>query len=273
MANKSYDESHIERRYFIDENKYNCPYCNIRSINYWVDVNGSFDWTRQRKCYYYIVICDHCKKKSLHFSNYNLYINGQQFTSPPRALSTAGHLTQILKDGKNIDLLDGAFFYHQPTTFFTIDNRIPEVIRELISEAEGCRKMNYLVGASGCLRKAIYELLKKEKIPKEENKKPLKYEDRIEKLKQKLKNIEPEYFDTLGSIQGMTSSTLHEGEWESFSSPQLTFLIETTKEILCEIYVIPDERKDKKTILQKLKEQFTKTKSPEKPMLLESKEP
>jgi hypothetical protein len=40
-----------------------------------------------------------------------------------------------------------------------LDNRINVTIRELITEAEGCLKMNFLTGASACIRKAIYELL------------------------------------------------------------------------------------------------------------------
>ena len=58
-------------------------------------------------------------------------------------------------------------------------------------------------------------------------------------------NVDSEYFDILAGIQGMTSDALHEGGWDSFDAPTLTLLIETTKEILYEIYVLPDDKKKK----------------------------
>ncbi len=120
--------------------------------------------------------------------------------------------------------------------------------------------MGYLVGASGCLRKAIYELLELQSIPKTEKDSKtgkeinLTYKERIKKLKDKFeaKNIDPDYFDILAGIQGMTSDALHEGAWESFDSPNLQLIIETTKEILYEIYVLPEKRKDKKIDIKKL---------------------
>jgi len=59
--------------------------------------------------------------------------------------------------------LDSVIFYSVPTSFFVLDDRIQPIIRELISEAEGCLKMNFLTGASTCMRKAIYELIILEK--------------------------------------------------------------------------------------------------------------
>ncbi len=43
--------------------------------------------------------------------------------------------------------LDEHIFFSVPTSFFVIDERIPRIIRELITEAEGCVKMNFLTGA------------------------------------------------------------------------------------------------------------------------------
>ena len=53
---------------------------------------------------------------------------------------------------KNDINIDENIFYSVPSSFFTIDSRVPKEIRELISEAEGCVKMNYLTGASACTR-------------------------------------------------------------------------------------------------------------------------
>ncbi len=265
-----YDQSHIEKKYFIDGNKYNCPFCNIRNVQYGIKESGNFHWSREKACYFFLVKCSHCSYVSLHLSNYNLSTcyHGDRFSMPPKQCVEANGTAKdipIVKNGKEIKELDDIFFYHQPTSFFTIDNRVPAIIRELISEAEGCRKMGYLVGASGCLRKGIYELLDLQKIPKDEFNQAgeiaeMSYADRIKQLKGKFPAIEPDFFDILAGIQGMTSDALHEDGWDSFDAPKLTLLIETTKEILYEIYVFPDERKKKKSAIQQLREGFEKDK-------------
>ena len=58
----------------------------------------------------------------------------ENFSMPPQQLVKAnGGMTSvsILRNEKEITELDEVFFYHQPTSFFTIDNRVPRVIREL----------------------------------------------------------------------------------------------------------------------------------------------
>ncbi|HOW36297.1 MAG TPA: hypothetical protein PL155_07780 [Candidatus Omnitrophota bacterium] len=264
MTINNYDESHIERKYFIDGHMYNCPFCNIRNVQYEISNSGRFSWSRERDCYFYLVKCSHCDHTSFHLSNYDLVRNYGHFENPPKQrkiIQGENQSFKILKNGVEVMELDEVFFYHQPTSFFTIDNRIPEIIRNLLSEAEGCRKMDYLVGASGCLRKAIYELLDLQEIGNEENDTKLPYEERIKRLKGKFPNIDSEYFDILAGIQGMTSDNLHEGSWDSFDSRTLALLIETTKEILYEIYVLPDEKKTKRNIIAKMREQFKQQKS------------
>jgi hypothetical protein len=151
-------------------------------------------------------------------------------------------------DNKN---LDKYFFYHQPTSFFTLDSRIDEKIRSLISEAEGCKKMGYLTGASGCLRKAIYEFLEKEKTEfiNEKKWKEANYEEKIKELKKKYPLVPGEYFDALSNIQDMTSKNLHEGSWKPWAQSEFDYLIEIVKEVLSEIYVKPEE---KKSVLEKI---------------------
>lgn len=247
MTKNHFDQSHIEKKYFIDGHRYNCPYCNIRNVQYQVVRSGEFNWSRDTNCYFYLVRCSHCSNISLHLSKYDALLgNSGSFRFPPIHLIENAQVTNIearISIGEKLtEELDEIFFFHQPTSFFTIDNRIPKNIRGLLSEADGCRKMDHLVGASGCLRKAIYELLEAQGIPKEEASTPkpieLGYNKRIKLLKNKFPNIDSEYFDILANIQGMTSDTLHEGSWDTFDSPALTLLIETTKEILYEIYVL-----------------------------------
>ena len=93
------------------------------------------------------------------------------------------------------------------------------IIRELINEAEGSLKMNYLTGASACMRKAIYELLVYEKIEGDS------YKDRINSLKGLYSLIDPELFDVLGHIQQMTSDKVHEQTWDKWNSPTLRLII------------------------------------------------
>ncbi len=201
----------------------------------------------------YLVKCggDSCKQTSLHLSNYHItlfqYQTGTKFDD----------VYYVDKDDKETKIaigrlsehgleLDDLFFYHQPTSFFTLDNRIKSNIRELISEAEGCAKMGYMVGASGCLRKAIYEFLENEYKGIET---PENYEDKIKGLKTKYPNITVEYFDALSNIQDMASKNLHEGSWEVWKKPQFDFLLAVVKELLVDIYVRPQE---KTSILQKV---------------------
>jgi hypothetical protein len=135
--------------------------------------------------------------------------------------------------------IDSKLFYSVPTSFFVIDSRIPAIIRELITESEGCLKMNYLTGASACMRKAIYELLIKENAEGKD------YESRIKSLKSKFPSINSELFDILSAIQDMTSDKIHEQSWDKWNSPNLKLIIETLKNVLYEIYVSPEIKKGK----------------------------
>jgi len=97
--------------------------------------------------------------------------------------------------------------------------------------------MNYLVGASGALRKGIYKFLKDKKAPGET------YEDKIKWMKENHPLVAEEFFDALGNIQGMTSDELHEDkDWEAWKSEEFDFLVATIKGVLHEVYVIPEER-------------------------------
>ena len=252
---KSRDLSAKDSKYFIDDRTYNCPFCNRRNVVYKVISASSFDLDAVRTVYLYRVQCSEaeCGKVSLHLSNYKLHMTHRDgFACPPRVLSYKQRpepqggqyeeITPLLDDEKKPKELDGCFFYHQPSSFFTVDDRLPVVVRELLSEAENCRKNNFLTGASACLRKAIYKLLQQQEIPEQDKDgKFFRYDDRIDLLKDKFKGINPAYFGNLKIIQGLTSQELHENDWEDLDSPTLRFLLETTKVILYQIFVLPDE--------------------------------
>ncbi len=143
--------------------------------------------------------------------------------------------------------VDNEIFYSVPTSFFIVDSRIPRTLRELITESEGCLKMNYLTGASACMRKAIYELLVNEKVEGPD------YQTRIKTLKQKYESIDPGYFDVLAHIQDMTSDKIHEQSWDKWDSPTLVLINETLKSIFYEMYVLPIKKKERRLAIEKLR--------------------
>jgi len=152
--------------------------------------------------------------------------------------------------------IDSFIFYSVPTSFFVIDSRVPAILRELITEAEGCVKMNFLTGASACVRKSIYELTILQ------NAEGGNYKDRIKNLKAKYPNIDPELFDILCHIKDMTSDKIHEQSWDKWDSKHIQLFIESLKQILKEIYVDPDEKKKRSLYIQSLLPEVLRKKPP-----------
>ena len=148
---------------------------------------------------------------------------------------------------ENVDL-DSKFFYSVPTSFFVLDERVPKVLRALMTEAEGCLKSNFLTGASACTRKVVYELAVIEGAESDD------YESRLKSLKAKRPDVEPEYFDTLLTIQQVTSDKVHEASYDGWHSTHLRVILATLIEILGAMYVIPKLRIEKRESILKLKE-------------------
>jgi len=237
------DQSHLDRKYFIDDTVYNCPYCNRGNVSYENWDYFTFNWTNDKSCCVYLIRCKSCNKISMHLSYEE--IHDKQYIGD-------GYRTKTqFKEGIDID---SKMFYSVPTSFFVLDNRIPGVIRELITEAEGCLKMNYLTGASACMRKAVYELLIHEKATGED------YGDRIKSLKKMHPETDASLFDILSSIKGMTSEKVHEQSWDEWNSATLQFIIETLKTVLHDIYVIPQIKKERYVKIQQLSEKIYKDK-------------
>lgn len=223
------DQSYLDQKYFINDSIYNCPYCNRRHVSYSIKDKVFFHWSNEKGCRAWFVKCDSCKKKSMHLTF--------QVLQDKR--------TSRLSFREEVDL-DSKFFYSVPTSFFVVDSRIPKIIRELITEAEGCIKMNYLTGASACCRKAIYELTVKEEAEGQD------YEARIKFLKDKFPSVDSELFDILCHIKDMTSDKIHEQSWDKWDAKHLTMFLETLKAILHDIYVVPDEKKSRSQIVRDL---------------------
>jgi len=147
---------------------------------------------------------------------------------------------------EGIDILDNSFFYSVPTSFFVLDKRVPSVLRALLAEAEGCLKSNFLTGASACIRKIVYELAKAQGVEGDH------YDDRIRALKEKLKEVDPAYFDMLLSIQRLTSSKVHENAHDGWEGGHVRLILATLKETLQEVYVAPAVRNDRLQAVMKL---------------------
>jgi len=64
------DLSHLDRKYFLDGYRYNCPFCNRGSVAYNVTGHAELDWSADRKAHLYLVQCKEtrCEKVSLHLS-------------------------------------------------------------------------------------------------------------------------------------------------------------------------------------------------------------
>lgn len=233
------DDSHLDDRYFIDENVYNCPFCNRRHVAYRVTGMTDFHWTDDKKCWVYFVRCDSCEKISMHLTfecldTHSFTVNGfRNYRFMPSVLDAAD--------------LDSKFFYSIPTSFFVLDRRVPHILRELLSEAEGCLKSNFLTGASACARKAIYELATVARVDGDD------YESRIKALKAKYPEVDPVFFDTLLTIQQVTSTKVHEEANDGWESKHLRLILSTLFEILREIFVVPEVRKEKRQAILELK--------------------
>lgn len=245
------DLSHLDKKYFNDTETYNCPFCKRNNVPYKMRSHKEFDWNNEKKCYLYIIECSSCYKQSLHWSWEQIL--------PKNA---RGEITSSISFDDDIANLDEKFFFHQPTSFFTLDSRIPEKIRDLITEAEKCRSANSLVGASACMRKAIYELLNIEEcIVREEKSVITDYTASIEKLEAKFPTIDKELFTTLKQIKSLSSDLLHEDSWEAWTSTDLISLTELLKIVLGEVYLREDEKQKIKELALSLRGKLTNDKA------------
>lgn len=241
----SSDESHLDNLYFVDNSVYNCPFCRRRHVAFSIADHGVFDWTAQRKCYYFIARCDSCERKSLHFSAKPL-------------IQTRLHSYELLTHD-----IDEALFASIPSSSFTVDARIPAVLRDLITEAQQSLNMNLLTGASAAARKAIYELTVLQGVGEGQ------YDDRVKALKAKFPLADPTLFDTLGHIIDLTSDNLHEESWEKWNAPTVRLVLETLRAILDDIYVTPAVRAERAKKVQQLQQEVVeaakKTNRPGRP--------
>lgn len=243
------DLSSLDGKYFIDKHVYNCPFCNRRNVSYYVRNMFIFDWTYSKPCRAFLVQCSSCNKTSMHLTFEKV---------GARQTRQGSHNYQFDEDE---DELDDKFFYSVPTSFFALNDHIPSVLRELMTEAEGCLKTNFLTGASVCARKLVYETAVIEKAEGTD------YESRLKSLKAKRTDVDAEYFDTLLTIQQVTSDKVHEDSYDGWTAKHLRLILSTLHEILNALYVLPQTRIEKRKAALKLKEEIlgTGAEQPAKP--------
>lgn len=239
------DQSHLDNRYFVSAKTYNCPFCNRRHVSYSVYAHIKFEWTDGKPCYGYFVQCHSCGGHSMHltFTLLELVFSGK--------IGSTNHSRFSFESGVDSgSVLEQTFFYSVPTSSLILDERAPRILRSLLTEAEGCLKSNYLTGASACARKIIYGLgvLSKSKGDS--------YEERIKSLKQIHLEVEPTFFDTLLTIQQVTSSKVHENSYDGWGAKHLRIILAALAEVLHEIYVLPALREDRRKAVLALKDEL-----------------
>ncbi|HET7545475.1 MAG TPA: hypothetical protein VFK05_36660 [Polyangiaceae bacterium] len=236
------DHSALDARYFIDDHVYNCPFCNRRNVAYYVTNWFTFHWTATKKCMVVFVRCESCKYISMHLT---YSVLGFELVMR-RDKDSIFHFKD-LKQGQPIDEL---FFYSVPTSFFVINEHVPKILRELVTEAEGCLKSNFLTGASACIRKVIYELAIHQHASGGN------YDERLKSLKDTHPEVESAFFDTLLTIQEMTSAKVHEQSYDGWSSSHVRVILAALEQILNELYVVPQMRAEQRQAILKMKEEL-----------------
>jgi hypothetical protein len=239
------DESHLDQRYFIDGYIYNCPFCNRRHVSYSIVSQRHFDWTDTKECQVFFVRCHSCDKTSMHLTYEKL---ATRLGAPRWGQSC--HQFSVPGEVDEGEFLDRAFFYSVPTSFFVLDSRVPRELRALLAEAEGCLKSNFLTGASACARKIVYELAAREKAEGDD------YEERIKSLKDLHPEVEPALFDTLVTVQQVTSSKVHENAYDGWEARHLRVILAALAEVLHEIYVVPAVRDDRRKSVLALRDEL-----------------
>ena len=121
--------------------------------------------------------------------------------------------------------------------FLVCDRRVPEPIRQLLDEADGCLNMAFAVGGSACVRRAIRKAFEIEGVEEDD------FGASLTALGQKHQAVAPTLFQVMG--------VLGAGD-EALPADALKALIATFKGVLYEIYVLGEERLESLAYLSEL---------------------
>lgn len=111
--------------------------------------------------------------------------------------------------------------------FLVVDSRVPESIRQLLEEADGCLNMSFIVGGTACARRAIRVILDSEGVKGDD------FRTCLLALGEKHPAVPPTLFQIL--------ELLAAGE-KPLKTDALKALIATAKGMVYEIYVLGAER-------------------------------
>jgi hypothetical protein len=118
--------------------------------------------------------------------------------------------------------------------FLTLDTRVPAVFRDLLAEADGCSKNNFLTGGTACAQRAIQALLAYEKVEGPDT------QTRIRALSEKYPAV-PQMLSNV--LQQFGDATARDGA--KLNAHGLNLLAVTLKAIVYEIYVLGPERTER----------------------------
>lgn len=243
----------------IDTKRHNCSHCGTKSAKYENVKFVKLDEHNEKSLCCMFLKCAECGKISMHLIKnlklskefiYCMADSDEIFKEEiPLVHAPYGNSIEI-----SVENIKNNIIMSIPTPKFIVNNKIPTKLRHLLIEALNCIKENALVGASACIRKALYEFLL------QENASGKNYTDKIKSIKGKWNNLD-EYLDVLIGIKGLTSDKIHEESFCNFSSDDAKTCIKILEEIFVEVYVIPEERKNKKKLIL---ERYSKAKEEKK---------
>ena len=93
------------------------------------------------------------------------------------------------------------------------------------------------------------------------------YDERIKALKKIHPEVDPAFFDTLLTIQQMTSTKVHESSYDGWESKHLRIMLASLREVLHEIYVVPALRADRRKEILALKDELVPVQGRENPQV------
>lgn len=231
------------KKRIINAQQHNCAHCGTKGANYHDVKLVIIDAERGKKLGMLFIRCSCCGKITTHLvkklSDFaeDFYFGGHSTSAD--SFQAYGSFFWVTD---SVDTLDENIIMSIPTPTFIIDADIPNKLRDPLIEAGKCIKENALVGASACVRKAIYEFLLME------NAEGGNYDEKIKSIKSNWPHLE-EYLDVLRGIKGVVSDQVHEDSFEAFTSEQIKSYVDILEEIFREIYVIPQKRQERKAAI------------------------
>jgi len=133
--------------------------------------------------------------------------------------------------------------------FLVVDPRVPEPVRQLLEEADGCLNMAFSVGGSACARRAIWKTLEVEGVQEDD------FVASLHALAQKHEGLPPTLFRVI-ELLGAGDDPLH--------VDALKALLATFKGVLYEIYVLGEERAESLAYVSKLLQALDRAAVPQK---------